>query len=383
VPPTFLGSTAFRHDLHSEVAAYFEEKRLSQRDAFSMYLKSAVLLAWLATSYVALVFWAAHAWQAIPLAVSLGLAMAGVGFNIQHDGGHGAYSRYRAVNKAMALTLNLLGGNAYFWHYKHNIAHHTYANIAGSDDDLNVGPFGRFSPHDKRHRFHRFQHLYVWVLYAFLAIEWQISGDLRSFVKPGIADTRVPRPQGWEQFIFWAGKIVFFALAFAVPIYRHSVHAVVLLYLLTGFVLGLTLATVFQLAHCVEEAAFRQPQVASGQIAHEWTAHQVETAVDFARGNRLLTWYLGGLNFQIEHHLFPKICHVHYPALSPIVERTCAAHGVRHFSHRTARAALRSHVRWLKRLGSDESFAPTTLDSPSVSTQQHLAELDKRETIHG
>lgn len=383
VPPTFLGSTAFRQDLQARVAAYFEEKRLSQRDARSMYLKTAVLMAWLAGSYVGLVFWAANVWQAVPLAVSLGLAMAGVGFNIQHDGGHGAYSRHRAINKIMALTLNLLGGNAYFWHYKHNIAHHTYANIAGSDDDLNVGPFGRFSPHDRRHGFHRFQHLYVWILYAFLAIEWQISGDLRSFVKPGIADTRVPRPQGWEQVIFWAGKIVFYVLAFVLPLTRHSVHAVVLLYLLTGFVLGLTLATVFQLAHCVEEATFRQPRVPSGQIEHEWTAHQVETAVDFGRENKLLTWYLGGLNFQIEHHLFPKICHVHYPALSPIVEKACADHGVRHFSHRTARAALRSHVRWLRRLGSNESF-PADEARPIVGGHAPtLAELDKRETIHG
>jgi linoleoyl-CoA desaturase len=347
------------------VAAYFEEKRLSQRDARSMYLKTAVLMAWLAGSYIWLVFWASSVWQAVPLAISLGLAMAGVGFNIQHDGGHGAYSRFPAVNKTMALTLNLLGGNAYFWHYKHNIAHHTYSNIAGSDDDLNVGPFGRFSPHDKRHGFHRFQHFYVWALYAFLAIEWQISGDLRSFVKPGVADTRVPRPHGWEQLTFWAGKLVFFFLAFGLPIYRHSVRDVVLFYLLSGFVLGLTLATVFQLAHCVEEAAFRQPSAESGQVPHEWTAHQVETTCDFARGNRLLTWYLGGLNFQIEHHLFPKICHVHYPALSPIVERTCAAHGVRHFSHRTARAAFRSHVRWLKRLGSTESL-PTEGALPAI-----------------
>jgi linoleoyl-CoA desaturase len=363
VPPTFLGSTAFRRDLHARVAAYFEEKRLSQRDARSMYLKTTVLMAWLGLSYVGLVFWAAHVWQVIPLAVSLGLAMAGVGFNIQHDGGHGAYSRHAAVNKTMALTLNLLGGNAYFWHYKHNIAHHTYSNIAGSDDDLNVGPFGRFSPHDRRFGFHRFQHFYVWVLYAFLAIEWQISGDLRSLVKPGVADTRVPRPRGWEQLIFWAGKLIFFALAFGLPLIYHHLRDVVLVYLLTGFVLGLTLATVFQLAHCVEEAAFRQPRVPSGQIQHEWTAHQVETTVDFARGNRLLTWYLGGLNFQIEHHLFPKICHVHYPALSPIVEETCAAHGVRHFSYATARAALRSHVRFLKRLGSKDQLSAPAADA--------------------
>jgi linoleoyl-CoA desaturase len=137
---------------------------------------------------------------------------------------------------------------------------------------------------------------------------------------------------------------------------HHGVWAVVGVYLYTGAVLGLTLALVFQLAHCVQEATFPTPTPGTRAIDREWSAHQVETAVDFARDNRLLTWYLGGLNFQIEHHLFPRICHLHYPALSPIVEATCRAHGVRHSSHPRMRDAVRSHIRFLKRLGSG---APT------------------------
>jgi linoleoyl-CoA desaturase len=113
----------------------------------------------------------------------------------------------------------------------------------------------------------------------------------------------------------------------------------------------LTLAIVFQLAHYVEEAEFRVPSGRSQRIDRDFTAHQVETSVDFARDSRLLTWYLGGLNYQVEHHLFPKTCHVHYPAISPIVEATCRDHNISHRSHPTMRAALRSHVRWLKRIG--------------------------------
>jgi linoleoyl-CoA desaturase len=148
-------------------------------------------------------------------------------------------------------------------------------------------------------------------------------------------------------------------LAFGVPLLTgHRLMSVIGLYLLTMAVLGLTLATVFQLAHCVEEAEFRQPADGSRRIEREWTVHQIETAVDFARDNRLLTWYLGGLNFQIEHHLFPKICHIHYPAISPIVEATCRDHGIRHSSHRTMRRAVRSHVRWLRHLGRDGAAQP-------------------------
>jgi linoleoyl-CoA desaturase len=359
---TYRGSTRFRRDLEQRVGAYFERTGLARRDCPQMYRKTAVLFLWLAGSYVGLVFMARTWWQAVPLAISLGLAMAGVGFNVQHDGNHGAYSRRAWVNKLMALSLNLLGGNAYFWHFKHNIAHHSFPNIAGSDDDIYLGPFGRLSPHDRRRGFHRYQHLYIWFLYAMLSIEWQVSGDFRSMIKPGIADTPVARPRGWEQLYFWVGKACFFGLAFGVPLLRHGAGVVIGVYFFSGAVLGLTLATVFQLAHCVEEAAFRQPEPGSRRVDREWSVHQVESSVDFARDNRWLTWYLGGLNFQVEHHLFPKICHVHYPALSPIVEQTCADHGIAHRAHPSFGAALGSHIRWLKRLG---AAAPVGTDGPA------------------
>jgi linoleoyl-CoA desaturase len=342
--------------VESRVAAYFEQTGLARRDGLRMALKTVTILAWLAASYLALVFLATAWWQVVPLAISVALAMAGVGFCVMHDGNHGAYSRHAWLNKVASLSLNLLGGCAYFWHFKHNIAHHSYTNVTGSDPDFDVGPAGRLSPQDRHRPFHRFQHLYIWGLYAMLAIEWQLSGDFRTMVKPGVARTTYARPRGWEQVYFWVGKAAFYTLAFVVPLFRHSVLSVVGTYLLTGVVLGLTLAIVFQLAHCVQEARFPAPVPGTRRMEGEWFAHQVETTVDFARGNRLLTWYLGGLNFQIEHHLFPKICHLHYPALSPIVEEVCRAHGVRHASHPRMRDALRSHVRFLKKLGSG---APT------------------------
>jgi linoleoyl-CoA desaturase len=344
-------STAFRRDLEARVAAHFEGRQQTRRGSRKLHVKSAILLAWLVASYVALVWGATTWWQAIPLSVSLALAMAGVGFNIQHDGNHGAYSQCDWVNKAAALSLNLLGGDAYFWHFKHNIAHHSYPNVSGSDDDIYMGPLARLSPHDRRYWFHRFQHLYIWGLYAMLALNWQLSADFRQMIKPGIGDTPVSRPRGWDRIWFWSGKALFVALAFVVPLLHHRVFAVVALYLLTTAVLGLTLAIVFQLAHCVEEAHFRIPAPGSRRMEREFMAHQIETAVDFARDNRLLTWYLGGLNFQIEHHLFPKTSHVHYPEISPLVEATCRDHGIAHVSHPTMRRALRSHFRWLKRMG--------------------------------
>lgn len=351
MPPTYGRSTAFRRDLEARVAAHFSDCQRDRHGCVRMYLKTAVLLCWLAASYAALVWGATTWWQAVPLAASLALAMAGVGFNVQHDGNHGAYSRRAGVNKAAGLTLNLLGGDAYFWRYKHNIAHHTHTNVAGSDDDIRLGPLARLSPRQPRFWFHRFQHYYVWGLYALLALNWQLTGDFRSFVAPGVGDTRVSRPRGWDLFCFWAGKIGFVLLAFVLPLRHHHLAAVLEVYVLSMMMLGLTLATVFQLAHCVEEAHFPCPDQQTGRIDRDWTAHQLDTTVDFARGNRLLTWYLGGLNYQVEHHLFPKTCHTHYAAISPIVQEACRAHGVAHRSNPTMVHALRSHVRWLKRMG--------------------------------
>jgi linoleoyl-CoA desaturase len=348
---TYSGSTDFRRDLEARVARYFETTGRCRRGSTSLHAKTWTLIAWLAASYIGLVWGVETWWQALLVSISLALAMAGIGFNIQHDGNHGAYSRRAGVNKAAALSLNVLGGDAYFWHFKHNIAHHSYPNISGFDEDIYFGPLARMSPHDKRYWFHRFQYLYIWLLYALLALKWQLSSDFRSMIRPGVRQTPVARPRGWDQVCFWVGKLCFFGLAFGIPVLFHPFLNVLGVYVVTSLVLGLTLATVFQLAHCVEEATFRIPADGTLHIEREWTAHQVESSVDFARANRVLTWYLGGLNFQIEHHLFPKTCHIHYPAISPIVEATCRDHGVEHTSHPTMRAAIGSHIRWLKQLG--------------------------------
>ncbi|MES1208073.1 MAG: acyl-CoA desaturase [Pseudomonadota bacterium] len=366
MPPTYSPCTGFRRDLEARVSAYFAEGPRARHGNRNLHFKTGVLLVWLAASY-ALLVWGAHVWwQAVPLAISLALAMAGVGFNIQHDGNHGAYSSHAGVNRAAALSLNLLGGDAYFWRFKHNIAHHSYPNVSGSDDDIRLGPMARLSPHDRRYWFHRFQHLYIWGLYALLALNWQLSGDFRSLIRPGVADTRVARPSGWDLASFCAGKACFLTLAFLIPLLHHGVGAVIGLYLLTTCVLGFTLAVVFQLAHCVEEATFRVAPAGTKQIGRDFAAHQVETSVDFARDSRLLTWYLGGLNYQIEHHLFPKTCHVHYPALSPIIEATCQQHGIAYRSHPTMRKALRSHVRWLRRMGGTTRPSPDREPHPST-----------------
>ncbi len=354
----FAKNDGFQEELRRRVEAYFLATGRRPRDCPQMYLKTAIILAGFGASYGLLVFGAQAWWQAVPLAVALGLATAGIGFNVQHDGGHRAYSDAAWVNKLMSMTLDLIGASSYLWHWKHAVFHHTYVNITGHDADLDLGVLGRLTPHQPRRRFHRWQHLYLWPLYGLLAVKWQLYDDFRDVALGRIAGHRVPRPRGRDLALFLGGKAVFLTLAFGIPLLVHPAWAVALYFGVTALVLGMVLSVVFQLAHAVEGAAFPLPRPGSGRMANAWAVHQVETTVDFARGSRVAAWLLGGLNFQIEHHLFPRVCHIHYPALSKVVEDTCREFGVRYVEHPSVRAGLGAHYRWLRRMGRPDAEGP-------------------------
>jgi linoleoyl-CoA desaturase len=316
-----------------------------------MYLKTAIILAWLGASYGLLTFSHVTWWEAALLAVSLALAVAGTGFAIQHDANHGAYSGNALINRIMGSALDLLGASSYLWHWKHNIFHHTFTNIEGADHDLDAKPFGRLAPDQARYGAHRFQHIYLWLLYGFMLPKWHLVDDFQNAIEGRIDDNRFPRPRGWALAQMLVGKAAFFAWALVVPMLFHPWRIVLMFYGVTAFLVGLLLAVVFQLAHCIEEADFPSISAGESRISDGWAKHQVRTTVDFARNNRLLTWYLGGLNYQVEHHLFPKISHLNYPRISHVVEEVCAQHGVRYVAHDNMRDALFSHWRWLRRLG--------------------------------
>jgi len=351
----FAGNIEFQVEVRRRIDEFFQSTGRQERDCPQMYLKTAILLACFAAAYVLLAFVAQTWWQALPLAVLLGLATAAIGFNIQHDGGHRAYSNHASVNQLMAMTLDMIGGSSYQWHWKHAIFHHTYVNIMGHDTDIAMGAIGRLTPHQRRYWFHRWQQFYLWPLYGLLAINWHLIGDFRDVLIGRVGEHRVPRPTGTDLGIFLAGKVIFIMLAFGIPLLSHPLWVVALFYTVAALVLGLVLSVVFQLAHCVEPAEFPLPRSETGRIENAWAIHQVETTVNFARRSRVAAWLLGGLNFQIEHHLFPRICHVNYPAISKLVERTCREFGVKYNEHASFWAGVVSHFRWLRRMGMPEA----------------------------
>lgn len=341
---------AFFNELKRRVDAHFEASgRASNQTPPGMLVKTAVILVWFVASWVAMVFLAQNAWQLALACVSLGLAMAGVGFSIQHDGGHTAYSQHRWVNRLMASSLDLLGGSSYLWHWKHNIVHHSHTNITGLDMDIDLRPLARMSPEQARRAGHRFQHFYIWPLYAFLAVKWHFVDDFVSLVRGRFGEQRFPRPAGWSLAGLIAGKLVFVTWAFVVPLMVMPWWQVALCYALWSATLSLVLSITFQLAHCVEGTHFPETEPTGEKM--EWAVHQVVTSANFSLNNPVVTWYVGGLNHQIEHHLFPRVCSYRLPELAPIVQRLCAEQGVPYVVNASTAGAIASHARWMRALG--------------------------------
>lgn len=346
----FARQSDFRSALRERVGDYFLSHQTEERDQPAMYVKTLTIFLWFFTSYILLVFAPIPFWGRILAAVSLAFAAAGIGFSVMHDAGHGAYSKRPWVNKTAFFALDFLGGSSYLWNIKHNVLHHSFANIDGHDDDIDIGVLGRLSPEQRYLPFHRFQHFYVWFLYGMMTVKWHLYDDFNKLIQGQIGPRKIPAMKTGDKIIFVAGKLLFVSYAFVIPALVWGIWWTLAFYFLATFVQGVIMGTTFQLAHCVEEAQFPVPCEAA-RLEHDWATHQVMTTVNFAPKNRLMSWYVGGLNFQIEHHLFPKISHIHYPALSQIVEQTCQDFGLPYRVNRSTRSGIASHFRWLRSLG--------------------------------
>jgi linoleoyl-CoA desaturase len=346
----FARERIFQQEIQARVEEHLAALGRGRVGAARLYVKTAVLFLWAGLSYAGLVA-LEPGWQAFPLAVSLGLALAALGFNVGHDGNHGAGSSSKAMNRLLGAAFDLLGASSYVWRFKHNVLHHSYPNVDGLDDDIDLGALCRMSRHQPHRAYHRLQHFYLWPLYALIIPKWQLYDDFATLVRGRIGDTPLARPRGGDLALFVAGKLAFFSWALVLPALVHSLPAVLLFYFITSGVQGITLSLVFQLAHSNDETESFSVAETGAAVGQEWAIHQVETTANFARRNRLLTWYVGGLNHQIEHHLFPRISHVHLPAIAATVEEVCRKHGVRYRVHPTLGGAIVSHYRWLRDLG--------------------------------
>lgn len=346
-PPVFF------QRLREVTEAYFKETGLKKTGDARLYWKTVILISALVTLYVVLVFFTpANTWVALGLCSLMGLVLASIGFNVMHDGAHGSYSSRKWVNELMGYSLNLLGGSVHFWKMKHNENHHTFTNIEGMDDDIDIRPWVRVHEGQPRYWFHRFQHIYSLLLYGLTYLFWVFYNDMKKYFTGKIAENTRMKPMSIkEHLIFWATKLGYVAVFIVLPMFFAGVVPTLVGYGVMVFVTGLFIAVVFQLAHVVEDTEFVHPQVNGAQLENEWAVHQVRTTVNFATQNRVWNWLFGGLNFQVEHHLFPRISHVHYPALNKRLKAVCAEFGVPYREFPTLRSALLSHLSHLRQVG--------------------------------
>lgn len=353
--PTFSrqDNLKFFRTLNSRVNAYFKENNIKKTGNWKIHLKTIILFSIFLTPYFLILTLDLPLWGHLLLSVLMGIGMAGIGMNVMHDGNHGAYSTKSWVNKFMGGTIYVLAGNVYNWQVQHNVLHHTYTNIHGHDEDLDAGKIIRFTQNAKWRRFHKFQHYYSIVLYGLLTFNWAITTDfiqMSRYIRRKLSYGEAKSPKFlWTTLIIT--KMIYVAIWIVLPIAMGIVWWQVLLgFFVMHYTAGLILSVVFQLAHVLEETANPVPDE-NGEIENTWAIHQLYTTANFAPKNKIVNWFTGGLNHQIEHHLFPNISHVHYSKIAEIIKQTAAECNLPYHEFKTTRSAIAAHFRHLKALG--------------------------------
>ncbi len=346
----------FNTTLKKRVRAYFKDNNISKYANTNMKIKTVFMISLYFVPYFLMITGTVtNIWGIVLSWIMIGFGMAGIGMGIIHDANHGAYSKNKKVNYLLGRLVNVVGAFAPNWKIQHNVLHHTYTNIQNFDEDVDPPvPIIRFTPHDKYHPIHRFQFLYAWFFYSLMTVSWVTLKDFQQIFRyKGMGLTKAESEKFGPLFTeLLISKIVYYGYILVLPLIFMDVPwwGIVLLLLLKHLVAGFSLAIVFILAHVVPEAAFPKP-TENLKMENNWAIHQMETTSNFGPKSRIFQWFIGGLNFQVEHHLFPNICHVHYRKLSVIVKETAKEFGIPYYSQPTFLSAIRSHGKMLRMLG--------------------------------
>jgi linoleoyl-CoA desaturase len=350
--PKFANAKQPLHlELKKRVQAYLDDHGIKGTGTTKLFTKAILLIVAFIAVYIHLVFYTPIWYLAIAESIVLGGLVAGIGFNVMHDGSHGSFSGNKMMNRVAASSISLLGANHFMWNMKHNMIHHSFTNIDGVDDDIEIGVFMRMAPTQKWYKAHKFQHLYFWILYMLLYVFWIFFTDYKKYFSQKIGSIPLKKMSIADHIEFWSVKIYHAAVFVVIPIAVVGWVNWLVGFVVMTFFAGFVLSIVFQLAHTVEHTEFPIADIETNKLADEFAAHQIKTTANFATKNKLISWLVGGLNFQIEHHLFPKISHVHYPAISEIVKSICEEYQLQYIEFPTMRKAVAAHVRFLKEMG--------------------------------
>ncbi|WP_434777720.1 fatty acid desaturase family protein [Neisseria sp. Ec49-e6-T10] len=347
---SFPPRTEFFKVLQKRINDYFDQNQVKQTGNSWLYFKAFFAFSLYIGGYIGLVFFAQTWLSGILFALMLTNGMILVAFNVMHDGAHGSFSSKKWVNWLAGASMDLLGSSQTLWQQKHNMLHHTYTNITGKDDDIELGLLMRFSPHQTWHPWHRFQHIYAPFLYSLLTLFLAVFSDFYKLVTNRISDTPLQKRKWWELPYFTFTKIAYIGYALILPMFFHPISLVLLYFFCIHFFFGFILSLVFQLAHTVDLTEFPKENE-QNKMCYDWAEHQLRTTANFAIENPLVRFYTGGLNQQVEHHLFHKVSHIHYYSLSKIVQETCLEYDMPYHKNNSLTSAVLSHFRFLKQMG--------------------------------
>jgi linoleoyl-CoA desaturase len=353
------GTGSFYETVITRVNEYFRSTHISPYANTAMWIKSAVMMALYFSPYILIVtgYAAGKAWLFFGLWFLMGWGMIGIGTSVMHDANHGTYSPNKKVNNFISHILEIIGGYTVTWRIQHNVLHHTYTNIAGLDEDIDSIVLLRLSPRQPRYWFHRYQYLYAWFFYAMMTLFWMTIKDYLQVIRYKQHDLLVKQKVSLKQAVWRITlyKLFYYGYVMVLPILFSGMpwYFVLLGFLTMHCTAGLFLSCVFQPSHVMQDSPFALPVTTNGnkRMEDSWAVHEVVNTTDFAPDNHLLSWFIGGLNYQIEHHLFTGVSHVHYRKLSPIVKSATAAFGLPYHIQPTFFRALLEHAKMLKKLG--------------------------------
>ena len=351
----------FYKTLQKRVRTYFKDNNITRYGNFSMVLKSVVMIAMYFVPFILLLTVVNSVWLSLLMWVLMAIGVSGIGVAIMHDASHGAYSKHKFINTFLGGLISVAGGSDTVWNIQHNVLHHTFTNVTGMDEDIDPGSILRFSPHEERKPYHKYQYLYAWFLYGLMTISWITLKDFKQvsrYKKIGLTKTN-RLSFGKILTIIIVTKVLYYAIFLVLPLIFSPIawYFTVLGFLIMHFITGVTLGLIFQTAHVVPTSNYPMPDE-SGNIKADWAVSQLFNTSNYAPKSKIFSWFVGGLNFQIEHHLFPNVCHVHYKKISKIVRETAKEYNLPYYSEKTFFRAVKSHALMLKTLGSQDQLDP-------------------------
>lgn len=348
------GQSQFLATTRARVDQYFKENNTSRNANTAMWIKAVFFLTGFVGLYGLIISNAFSPLVMLAMVVLFGMFSAFVGFNVCHDAIHGAFSANKNVNKAFGQLFNLLGASPYVWSITHNVVHHTYTNIPGHDEDIEVAKgLIRISEEEPVNRVQRYQHWYAFPLYSLASLSWALRKDYKKFFQAKIGETEMHHPKK-EYFNLFFFKAIYYFTFIVLPLLVLDITwwQFIIGFLVMHMAQGLTMGLVFQLAHVVEGTDFPMPD-STGNMEEAWAEHQMRTTANFATGSPIAAFFLGGLNQQIEHHLFPKMCHIHYVHVGKIVKQTALEFDIPYIESPTVLSAMKSHYRMLRKFGKE------------------------------